>query len=303
MAKALRVENLFKSYGDTNVIKGLSFEVNQGEIYALLGPNGAGKTTTLEMIEGLRNADSGKIEILGLSNSKDKTELLKRVGIQLQDSGLPEYMTVDEAIKLFSSIRGNDIEAALIREFDLEVLGSKKYDELSTGQKRRLNLFLAIAHKPEIVFLDEPTAGLDVESRKKLHNYIKELKKRNITIILSSHDMAEVEELADKVGIILNGKIRFESSPKELTAGSENLTKISIKLSNDKYFNFHSNLIERSEEDNGYKIYFTKDSINLVLDMMKNIKSNDLTLVDFRVEKPSLEETFIQILNSKMEVI
>ena len=303
MNKVLEVKNLYKSYGDTTVIKGLSLSIRKGEIYALLGPNGAGKTTTLECIEGIRDFDSGEVRLFGKSYLDSTDSNKHRIGIQLQDSGLPDEMTVNEAINLFSTIKSVEKNSNLIRYFNLDSIGNKKYRELSTGQKRRLNLFLATSHNPDIVFLDEPTAELDVEVRKNLHAYIRNLKKEGTTIILSSHDMAEVESLADRVGIILDGKILLESSPKEITASGENLTKVSIKLNNGKILNYHSSYVQRSFNESEYMVLFTRDTVNLVTDLMEHIKNRNLQLNDFRVERPNLEEMFINIIKSNKEMI
>jgi len=206
MDVAIQVENLIKSYGPNTVIKDISFSVNRGEIFALLGVNGAGKTTTLECIEGIRKYDSGNIAING------------KVGVQLQSSSLPSNIKALEAYQLFC--RWNKVKANLdlFNVFELAHLKNKQYKEMSTGQKRRLHLALALISYPDIIFLDEPTAGLDVEGRVSLHTEIRKLKAQGKTIIMASHDMAEVESLCDKIAILKDGEIAFTGTTSELTS-------------------------------------------------------------------------------------
>ena len=164
MDQAIKVSELVKSYGSNTVIKGISFEVNKGEIFALLGVNGAGKTTTLDCIEGLKNYDSGSISVNG------------KMGVQLQSTSLPSNMKPLEVMKLFSKWSKTPFDESLIETFDIKSLADKQYKQLSTGQKRRLHLALSLIGDPDIIFLDEPTSGLDVESRARLHDEIRKLK-------------------------------------------------------------------------------------------------------------------------------
>jgi len=197
MSFAIQIERLKKSYGDHTVLKGLNFEVKKGEIFALLGVNGAGKTTALECIESLRKYDSGNITVNG------------RMGIQLQSSTLPDHIKPMEAVRLFAKWNKTQIDYDMLAALGINELTKKLYTELSTGQKRRLHLALALISDPDLVFLDEPTAGLDVEGRISLHDQIRKLKARGKTIILASHDMAEVESLCDRIAILNDGNIVF----------------------------------------------------------------------------------------------
>ena len=190
MNEAIKINNLKKNYGSHVVLNGLDFCVQQGEIFALLGVNGAGKTTSLECIEGLRKYDSGTIAITG------------KVGIQLQSSSLPGYIKPLEAVKLFAKWNKVPLDRAILDALGIHDFARKQYYQLSTGQKRRLHLALALIRNPDILFLDEPTAGLDVEGRLSLHEQIRQLKAAGKTIILTSHDMAEVENLCDRIAIL-----------------------------------------------------------------------------------------------------
>jgi len=205
MNSAIQVHELKKSYGENLVLKGLNFQIEKGEIFALLGINGAGKTTTLECIENLRKYDSGSITVNG------------KMGIQLQSSSLPAHIKAMEAVKLFSKWRGATIDSAMLNSLGIKEIEKKEYNKMSTGQKRRLHLALALIGNPDIVFLDEPTAGLDVEGRIAIHEQIRNLKAQGKTIILASHDMAEVESLCDRLAILKSGNIVFCGSPSELT--------------------------------------------------------------------------------------
>lgn len=269
MDYAIQVENLKKKYGNHEVLKGVNFNVRKGEIFALLGVNGAGKTTTLESIEGLRKYESGKITICG------------KMGIQLQASSLPEHMKAMEAVKLFAKWNKVSIDYEMLEALGVTELGQKKYGEMSTGQKRRLQLAIALVRNPEIVFLDEPTAGLDVEARMFFHNEIRKLKERGKTIIMSSHDMAEVESLCDRIAIIRSGEVAFIGTAEELTAEIGQCYKISIKTSEG---------IENFESDNISEI---------MIDKLEYYKRNGISVLDVKVDRGTLEEHFINIARGK----
>lgn len=198
MNLAIQIDRLKKSYGDHTVLKGVTFNVIKGEIFALLGVNGAGKTTALECMEGLRKYDGGSIVVNG------------RMGIQLQSASLPAHIKPMEAVRLFARWNKAKIDHAMLAALGMNELTKKQYAELSTGQKRRLHLALALISDPDIVFLDEPTAGLDVEGRIALHDQIRKLKAQGKTIILASHDMAEVGSLCDRIAILNDGNIGFK---------------------------------------------------------------------------------------------
>ncbi len=205
MTSALQVKGLRKSYGEKVVLKGIDLCVRKGDIFALLGVNGAGKTTTLECIEGLRRYDGGSISING------------KIGIQLQSAALPAHIKGSEAIRLFAKWNKTSPDPTMLAVLDTDSITNKQYQQMSTGQKRRLHLALALISDPDIVFLDEPTAGLDVEGRISLHNYILHLKAQGKTILLASHDMAEIESLCDSMAILKDGRIAFSGRVLELT--------------------------------------------------------------------------------------
>lgn len=262
---AIQVERLRKSYRNKIVLKDISFQVKQGEVFALLGVNGAGKTTTLECIEGLREYDCGTIMVNG------------KTGIQLQSSSLPSHIRPMEAITLFAKWNHATIDNAMLEKLGIKDLAKKNYIDMSTGQKRRLHLALALISNPDIIFLDEPTAGLDVEGRVSLHEQIRSLKEQGKTIILASHDMAEVETLCDRIAILNNGQIFFVGSVSELT---KKLGKrYTIKLSTDI----------------GDKTYTANDIGTTMLTLLEDYKQKGITVQDIKVEQGTLEQYLIEI--------
>lgn len=204
MKYAIEVQGLRKSYGKQEVLKDLNFRVRMGEVFALLGVNGAGKTTALECMEGLRSYEGGSIVVNG------------RMGIQLQSASLPEYIKAMEAVELFARWDHTKASRDMLEALGITDFARRQYRQLSTGQKRRLHLALALIRDPDIIFLDEPTAGLDVEGRVALHAQIRALKARGKTIVLASHDMAEVESLCDRIAILAKGSLTFLGAVEEL---------------------------------------------------------------------------------------
>jgi ABC-2 type transport system ATP-binding protein len=225
---ALRVEGLRKAYGDVVAVDGLDLIVGAGECFGLLGPNGAGKTTTIEICEGLTAPDAGIVEVLGLRWATDEDALRERLGVQLQETQLAEKLTVDETVNLFRSFysRGRDVNDVI----DVVQLGEKRTSrvgKLSGGQKQRLALACAIVGDPELLFLDEPTTGLDPQSRRQLWDLIIELRASGRSVVLTTHYMDEAEKLCDRVAIVDHGRVIALGSPRELIAslGAEHVVE------------------------------------------------------------------------------
>ena len=262
---ALQVKELRKSYGKKEVLKGIDLCVHKGDIFALLGVNGAGKTTTLECIEGLRKYDGGSITING------------SMGIQLQSASLPAHIKGMEAVRLFAKWNRAAVDSSMLAALGVNDLAGKQYQEMSTGQKRRLHLALALISDPDIVFLDEPTAGLDVEGRLSLHAYIRTLKAQGKTILLASHDMAEVENLCDNIAILKDGRIAFAGTVNELTRAVGKHYTISIKTS-------------RGTEN------FEADNIGeSLISILKDYQEKQMDIQDIQVNRGSLEQHFVKI--------
>ena len=214
---ALRVNGLRKAYGDVVAVAGLDFEVGSGECFGLLGPNGAGKTTTLEICEGLLAADSGTVEVLGRTWDSAPDELRELLGIQLQETQLSEKLTVDETLTLFQSFYRN--ARSLSEVIDVVELGEKRsarVGALSGGQKQRLAVACALVGNPQILFLDEPTTGLDPQSRRQMWDLVSQFQADGKTIVLTTHYMEEAERLCDRVAIVDHGRVIAEGTPNAL---------------------------------------------------------------------------------------
>jgi len=216
---AIVAEDLRKYYGKTRAVDGISVRVPVGEIFGMLGPNGAGKSTTIEMIEGLRKPDSGAITVLGLHQPQQATAIKERIGIQLQTTALYPRLTVTELLDLFHTFyRGRKTisTAELIHTVDLAEKRDTRSKELSGGQRQRLSVALALVNDPELIFLDEPTTGLDPQARRQLWDVISEMRDRGKTILLTTHYLEEAEQLCDRVAIVDHGRIIEQGGPSEL---------------------------------------------------------------------------------------
>ena len=293
----IRVIDFRKVYGDFVAVDGISFEVHRGEIFGLLGPNGAGKTSTLESLEGLRVPDGGSLRVMDVDPAYQSRKLHNLIGVQLQTSSLPDSITLDEAMKFFCSYHAVPPRYDLLDRFGLKEKRKTQYYQLSAGQQRRLGLALAVAHNPPTLFLDEPTAGLDVASRIELHNLMRELQEAGTTIILATHDMAEANDMAGRLAILLQGKIAATGTPLELTAAGAGFTKVSVLTKNsslsDPELNFPA--VTRRIVKDEYIIYYSTDIGPTVSAIITHVEAQEDTLVDLRVERPSLEDRFLEI--------
>jgi ABC-2 type transport system ATP-binding protein len=217
MSAFIDVRGLTKRYGDTNVVDGISFSVKKGEIFGILGPNGAGKTTTLEMLEALKNIDSGTAILAGHVVEENSTAIKSIIGVQPQTPSFEEKTTLTEIITFFASIYGQKINAKqFLRDVDLEDKAKSYPETLSGGQRQRFSIAVALAHKPQIFFLDEPTTGLDPQARRNLWELIAAVRDKGVTVVMTTHYMEEAELLCDRVAIMDNGKIIALDTPKNL---------------------------------------------------------------------------------------
>lgn len=282
MKNMIEVKNLKKSYDKHQVLKGITFTIQEGEVFALLGTNGAGKTTTLECIENLRKYESGEIHVHG------------SIGVQLQSSSLPEDIKIIEALTLFSKWNHTKVDYDVVKRLGLEEILNKRYKQLSTGQKRRMHLALALIGDPEIIFLDEPTAGLDVEGRYALHEEIRELKKRGKTLILASHDMAEVEELCDRIAILKDGKIAYCGNTADLKNEIHQSFEISLKMKNPLSYEHlvFTNYISSSQ---GYDYLQTSSLEDCLQEVVQLVKKHENQIFDIQVKQATLEQRFMEI--------
>lgn len=227
---AIRAERLRKRYGETQAVDGVSFDVREGEFYGLLGPNGAGKTTTLEMVEGLREPDEGTARLLGEASWPRNPALLNRIGVQLQASAFFEKLTCREQIHTFGDLYGVPGERAdaMLETVGLTEKGRTRVEQLSGGQAQRLSIACSLVHDPELVFLDEPTTGLDPQARRNLWDLLRHINGEGRTVVLTTHYMEEAEALCDRVAIMDSGKVLAVGSPAELIRGLDAPTRVTV---------------------------------------------------------------------------
>ncbi len=297
---AVEVEGLRKSYGKLLAVDGLSFKAERGRILALLGPNGAGKSSALECIEGIKRPDSGRIRVMGREGAGRARALA--MGVQLQTDGLPPAMTAREALKFFSGYRGLKADLAWAERFGLGPKLDAPYASLSGGQKRRLALALATAHRPPVLILDEPTAALDVESRGALHAIIQELKEEGAAIILASHDMAEVEKLADSAIVMLGGRVAAQGSPRELREGSSGASRLRCSSRDGSILRERPALpgadFQGLEGDKA--LYRAGEPGRALTALVAWLSARGDELAELSVEPPSLEERFMEIVRREI---
>src|SRR6202040_358350 len=226
---AISVQGLKKSYGDVQAVKGIDFEIQPGEVFGLLGPNGAGKTTTVEILEGLRPRTGGQVTILGFDPDRQRRQLKDRIGVCLQATNLPEKIRVREAMQVFASFYSRHVDLnKLLARLQLEEKRDAFYGTLSGGQKQRLALALALINDPQLIFLDEPTTGLDPQVRVEIHSLLEELKREHRTILMTTHYIEEAERLCDRVAIVEEGRIIALGTPRELQKRSGGKSTIEI---------------------------------------------------------------------------
>jgi ABC-2 type transport system ATP-binding protein len=300
----IQVQDFRKTYGDFVAVDGVSFDVRRGEVFGLLGPNGAGKTTTLESVEGLRVPDDGTLRVVGVDPTREPRKLRNLIGVQLQSSGLPESITPVEAMKFFCAYHSVAPRFDLLERLGLSEKRKAQFHELSTGQQRRLALALAVAHNPPVLFLDEPTAGLDVASRVELHDMMRELQNTGTTIVMATHDMAEAEEMSDRVAILLKGKLVIIGTPMEITATGAGLTKVSVRTGQSCLFEpgLTFPAVSQQLSKDQYSIYYSTDIGPTVSAIIAHIEAQEDALIDLRVERPSLEDRFLEITTTEDEL-
>ncbi|MDQ6858621.1 MAG: ABC transporter ATP-binding protein [Chloroflexota bacterium] len=220
MTAVVSVRDLRKHYGDIEAVRGITFDVLEGEIFGLLGPNGAGKTTTVEILEGLRKADGGEAVVDGIDVSKDPARAKERVGVQLQQSAFPENFTAKETVELFALCYGVTVDAmALLKEVDLADKAGQRQEKLSGGQRQRLSIATALVNRPRVLFLDEPTTGLDPQARRNLWELVRGIRQAGTTVFLTTHYMDEAEVLCDRVAVMDHGQIIAMDQPRTLITG------------------------------------------------------------------------------------
>lgn len=299
----VKVKNLYKSYGKIRAVDGISFNVYRGEIFGLVGPNGAGKTTAIECIEGLRKPSSGVIEVLGFSPTKDGRKLRKYIGIQLQQSELPERIKVWEALELFSSFYPKTVKwQSLINDLGLKEKQKAYFEKLSGGQKQRLFIALALINDPDIIFLDELTTGLDPKARRNTWGLIESIQKRGKTIFLTTHYMEEAERLCDRVAIMNHGKIIALDTPQNLIRDINVEQRLIFNLIQDFDLDIIKKLnsVTNAKQKDDRIIVYGKDQF-MVSDVVNLLVKNNIRFLNLRTEQATLEDVFLALTGSEME--
>ena len=303
MTPVLQVENLVKRYGDVEAVRGVSFTVEEGEVFGLLGPNGAGKTTTVEILEGLRDADSGRVRVCGFDPQGNADELKHEIGAALQSTSLPDKLRVMEALRLFASFykRRRDPEE-LLKRFGLEEKRHTFYSKLSGGQKQRLALAMALINDPRVLFFDEPTAGLDPQVRREIYDIIEELRRDRKTILMTTHYIEEAERLCDRVAIVDHGKVIALGTPRELKQRSGGNTRIEVKLAkpaSNGTLQGLDGVVDAREIDGTYVLH-TQRPPQAIVSLVKHLEAEGNELVSLEIATPSLEDVFIEMTGRRL---
>lgn len=299
----LQVENLTKRYGDVEAVRGISFAVEEGEVFGLLGPNGAGKTTTIEILEGLRTPDGGKLSVCGYDPRTHADELKHEIGAALQSTSLPDKIRVAEAIRLFASFykRRRNVDD-LLKRFGLEEKRNAFYNQLSGGQKQRLALAMALVNDPKVLFLDEPTAGLDPQVRREIYDVIEELKREKKTIVLTTHYIEEAEKLCDRVAIVDHGKLIIEGTPRALKQSSADKTRIEVRLAKPESNATLKGLdgVSDCRDINGAFVLHCQRPPQAIVALVKHLEAQGNELVSLEIATPSLEDVFIELTGRRL---
>src|ERR1700731_4920075 len=294
----LQVENLVKRYGDVEAVRGVSFNVEEGEVFGLLGPNGAGKTSTVEIMEGLRTLDSGRVSVCGLDPQKNTQELKHQIGAALQSTSLPDKLRVIEALRLFASFyRRHRNPEELLTRFGLQEKRNTFYIQLSGGQKQRLALAMALVNDPKVLFFDEPTAGLDPQVRREIYDIIEELKREKKTIVMTTHYIEEAERLCDRVAIVDHGKVIALGTPRDLKAHSGDKTRIEVRLAKSESNEALKNLdgVSDCRHLNGGYVLHCQRPPQAIVALVKHLEAQGNELVSLEIATPSLEDVFIEL--------
>ncbi|BEP14332.1 ABC transporter ATP-binding protein [Acidothermaceae bacterium B102] len=300
-APAITVEGLRKSYGDLEAVRGISFEVHRGEVFALLGPNGAGKTTTLEVLEGFRERTAGEVRVLGIDPTGQPLALRSRVGIVLQDTGSEAYLTVREVLQrtagYYAAPRG---VAEVIALVGLEEKTDARVKSLSGGQRRRLDVALGIVGRPELVFLDEPTTGFDPSARRESWDLVRNLTGTGTTVILTTHYMDEAQTLANRLAIIAAGRIVAEGTPESLGGRDTAAAHISFQLPEGVSV-ADLTVTPTDVSAAGLVTVTTEDELRVLHQLTGWALDTGHELAGLRVDRPSLEDVYLELTRTAEE--
>jgi len=295
MTSIIEVEHLRKTYGQVVAVDDVSLNVGEGEIFGMLGPNGAGKTTTVECLQGLRNADSGRVRVLGLDPQTQADELRRRIGCQLQESALPDRIKVWEALDLFASAARNSSDwQTLLQQWGLAEKRKATFGTLSGGQKQRLFISLALVNRPKVVFLDEMTTGLDPAARLVAWDLIRAIRDKGATVVLVTHFMDEAEELCDRVAIVDRGRVIAADSPSGLIA--QHAAEVHVIFSTEKldlsWLQTVPNVTRVVKKGQRVEV---EGSGPVLARVAAALVEHDVLPTDLHAEQASLEDVFLKL--------
>lgn len=304
MSAKVQVRNLRKRYGPVEAVRGVSFDIQDGEIFGLLGPNGAGKTTTVECVIGLREPDAGVIEVCGLDARTHPRDVKQRIGAALQSTSLQDKITPREALTLFGSFYARcTAPDALLTRFSLGEKADSPFDTLSGGQRQRLALALAFVNNPALVFLDEPTSGLDPQSRRELHGEILRMRDDGHTVLLTTHDMDEAQALCDRIAIINHGEVIASGTPADLTSQSSSRQLVTLVASKPLRMADLETLGEIDDlaiDDTRARFHSAAPARTVPL-VLARLEQHGIDLVELHVQRATLEDVFIELTSAERE--
>ncbi len=305
MSLAISVRGLHKSYGDFEAVRGIDFEVETGEVFGLLGPNGAGKTTTVEILEGIRQRTSGDVRVLDYDPDRQKKQLKDRIGVCLQSTNLPDKIKVHEALELFGALYSRMADPnMLLKRLQLEDKRNANYSTLSGGQKQRLAIALGLINDPALLFLDEPTTGLDPQVRLEIHALVEELRAEKRTILMTTHYIEEAERLCDRVAIVDSGKVIAIGSPAQLKERSAGKSTISIAcdrpLDPATMPEWPEAISSKLTEENKRLTVASAMPARTLVEIIKWVDAQSLGLEDVQLSRPTLEDVFIELTGKKL---
>jgi len=303
MPAVIEVQHLHKKYGDTVAVGDVCLTVQEGEIFGILGPNGAGKTTTVECIEGLRQPDRGQIRVLGLDPLRDRAELTQQLGVQLQESRLPDQLRVAEALQLYSSFYRHPADwRELIEVLGISAKAGTPVRKLSGGQQQRLSIALALVGSPRVAVLDELTTGLDPQARRDTWDLIEGVRQRGVTIVLVTHFMEEAERLCDQVALIDAGQVVALDTPAGLAERAETGQRIQFRPSapvDDRLLQSLPEVTSVTRKGDVLVVTGTSKALNAVISALAR---NQVTAEQLRVDQASLEDAFLALTGRRQDV-
>jgi len=299
----VRAQGLYKRYGNVEALRGVSFEIKKGEVFGLLGPNGAGKTTTIEILEGLRQPDTGSVQVCGFDPARESMHLKQKIGAQLQATVLQDKVRVEEALRLFASFYWKNVSVkTLLDQFGLTEKRHAFFENLSGGQKQRLALALALVNDPELVLLDEPTVGLDAQLRRDIHALIGRLREEGRTILLTTHYIEEAEKLCDRVAIIDHGCVVALGTPRDLVRSSGQGTRLEVHLAKSAPVEQLKELeaVLDCRETDGIYFLHAQPAAQAIAALIRFLETQQNTLLDLHIAQPSLEDVFVEMTGRKL---